>query len=107
MAPTTLPTMAGYASAAFPASLLSASANLSDHFFKVPLSFGGEPPVPPPPPKSPMTESTIIAMPAKKAESVEIMVIICSQIKIRILSGKGLFLSRTFSRVCLNLATYV
>ena len=34
MAPATLPTMAGNASTAFPASLLSASANLSNHFLK-------------------------------------------------------------------------
>ena len=46
MTPTRLPTIAGNASAAFPASLLSASANLSNHFFKVPLSFDGEPPAP-------------------------------------------------------------
>ena len=105
--PTTLPTIAGNASPAFPASLLSACANLSNYFFRVPLSFGGVPPVPTPPPKSPMTESTIVAMPVKKAESVEIMIIICSQIKIRIFSDKGLSLSKTFSRVCLILATCV
>ena len=51
--PTTLPAIAGNASTAFPASLLSASANVSDHFFKVALSFGREPLVPPPPPKPP------------------------------------------------------
>ena len=48
MAPTTLPTIAGNASAAFLASLLNASGNLSNHFFKASLSFDGEPPVPPP-----------------------------------------------------------
>ena len=41
IAPTTLPTMAGNVSTAFTASLLSAFANLSHHFFKVPLSFDG------------------------------------------------------------------
>ena len=58
MAPTTLPTIARNASTAFTASLLSASANLSNHFFKAPLSFVGGPPPPPPPSKSPMAEST-------------------------------------------------
>ena len=51
MALRTLPMMAGNTSAAFPASLLSASANLSNHFFKTPSSFDGEPPAPPPPQK--------------------------------------------------------
>ena len=49
IAPARLPTIAGNASTAFPASLLSASASLSSHFSKTSLSFGGEPPVPPPP----------------------------------------------------------
>ena len=51
MAPTTLPTIAGNPSAVFPASLLSASASLSNHFFKVPLFVDGVPPAPPVPPK--------------------------------------------------------
>ena len=45
--PATLPTMAGNASTAFPASLLNASASLSNHFFKVPLYVDGGPPTPP------------------------------------------------------------
>ena len=45
-APTTLPMMPGSVSTAFPASLLRASANLSNHFLKVSLSFGGGPPAP-------------------------------------------------------------
>ena len=44
IAPTILPTMAGNASTTFPASVLSASASLPNHFFKPLLSFGGEPP---------------------------------------------------------------
>ena len=80
--PTTLSMMAGNVSTAFPESHLSALANLSNHFLRVLLSFGEEPPVPPPPSKSPMTESTIVATSAKRAESVEIIVIICSQIKL-------------------------
>ena len=68
MASTALPTMAGNASAAFPASLLSASASPSNHFFKAPLSFDGGPPVPLPPLKSPLTESAIVVIPAKRAE---------------------------------------
>ena len=110
--------MAGNASTAFPAGLLSASASLSSHFFKAPLSFGGGPPIPPPPPKWPITESTIVAITAKKAESVEIIVIIYSRSKIqilsgkdvllsKILSGKDVLLSKTFSRVSLFLTTWV
>ena len=41
----TLTTIAGNASTAFPASILSVFASLFNHFFKTPLSFGGEPPV--------------------------------------------------------------
>ena len=49
----TLPAIAGNSLTNFPTSLLSASANLSNHFLKTPSSFGGEPPVPlPPPPKN-------------------------------------------------------
>ena len=46
MTPTTLPTIAGNASTAFPASILSASASLFYHFFKTPSSFGVEPSAP-------------------------------------------------------------
>ena len=61
MTPTTLPTRAGNALIEFPASLLSASANLSNHFFKTPSSFGGEAePPPPPPPKAPVIASAIV-----------------------------------------------
>ena len=45
-----LSTITGNATAAFSASLLSAFAGLSNHFFKTPSYFGGEPPVPPPTP---------------------------------------------------------
>ena len=54
MVPTTLPTIAGNASTAFTASLLSASASLSNHFYKTPSSFDGEPPATPHPPKTPV-----------------------------------------------------
>ena len=87
--------------------VVSESASLSIHCFKVPLSFDGGPPARPTPPKSPMTESTIVAILVKKAVSVEIIATICSQIKVRILSGKDVILSRTFSRVCLIIATCV
>ena len=71
IAPTTLPTIAGNASTTFPASLLSASANLSNHFFKAPSSFGREPPVPPPPPKTPVIARTIVEIDIERAVSVE------------------------------------
>ena len=53
MAPTTLLTIADNASAAFPASLLSAFTSLFNQLLKAPLSFGGEPPPPPPLPPPP------------------------------------------------------
>ena len=103
MALTTLPTMAGNDSTAFFVSFLSASANLFNHFFNAPSSFGGEagppPPPPPPPPKLPMAESTIVVIPVTKEVSVKITSAIYSRIKVRILSDKGVFLSRTFSRL--------
>ena len=57
IAPATLSAIAGYASTAFPASLLSASVNLSNNFFQTPSSFGVEPAVPSPPPKAPVMVS--------------------------------------------------
>ena len=78
MAPTTLSAMASNALTAFSASLLSASANLYNHFFKAPLFLGGGPPPPPPPPKSPMAESTTVAIPVKMVVSAEIISTICS-----------------------------
>ena len=103
MAPTTLPTIAGNASATFPASLLSASANLANH----PSSFHGEPPAPPFPPKAPVIARTIVEMVIERAVRIENMVMPCSRNKVRILSAKDVFLSRTFSRICLILATCV
>ena len=107
IAPTILPTMAGNASAAFPASLLSASASLSSHFFKVTLSFHGVPPVPAVPPKTPVMAGTIVAMVIEKAVSTENIVTPCSLNKVRILSAKDASLSRTFSSVYLILQTCV
>ena len=50
--PKTLPTIAGNASTAFPASLFSTSASLFNHLFKTPSSFDRErpPPATPAPP---------------------------------------------------------
>ena len=108
IAPTTLPMMAGNASVAFPVSLLSASASLFNHFFKTPSSFHGKPPVPPlPPPKTPVMTRTIVEMVIERAVSIENMVIPCSRNKVRIISVNDTSLSRTFSRVCLILATCV
>ena len=87
--------------------VLSVFASLSNHFFKASSCFGRETLVSPPPSKSPMTERAIVAIPAKRAESVEIIVKICYRIKIQILFDKGVFLSRNFSSVCLIPATCV
>ena len=107
-APITLPMIPSSASAAFPASLLSASASLSNHFFRVPLPVGGEPPAPPlPPPKTPSMARTIVAMVMDRAVSIENMVIPCSLNRVQILSTKDPSLLRTFSIVYLILATCV
>ena len=90
--PTTLPTIADNASTAFPASLLSAFANLSNHFFRIPSSFGGETPVPPAPPqKTPVITRTIVEIVIERAVSIENIVIPCSRKRVRILSANDLF----------------
>ena len=107
MVPTTLPTMANNASTIFPASLLSASASLPNHFFKTPSSFDGQPSAPPSLPKTPVIASTIVELVIERAVSIEKIVIPCSRNKVRIFSADDLFLSRTFYRVCLILVTCV
>ena len=99
--------MAGSASTAFPPSLLSVSANLSNYFFKVSLSFDGGPPVPLPPSKTPVMARKIVEILIERAVSFESIVIPCYLNKVRILSANDASLSRTFSRVCLILATWV
>ena len=91
IAPTTLPAIAGNTSTAFLASLSSAFASLSNHFFKTPSSSGGEPPVPPPPPKTPMMANTIVEIVIEKAVTIENMVMPCSRNKVRILSANDVF----------------
>ena len=91
IAPTTLPTIAGNASTIFPASLLSASASLPNHFFKIPSSFGEEPPIPASPPKTPVIASTIVEIVIERAVSIENIVIPCSRKRVRILSAKDVF----------------
>ena len=88
---TTFPTITGNASTAFPASLLSASASLSNYFFKIPSSFGGEPPFPLPPPKAPVMARTIVEIVIEKAVSIENIVLPCSRNKVRILSANDVF----------------
>ena len=85
--------MAGNASTAFPASLLSASDNLPNHYFKIPSSFGKEHPVPrpPPPPKTPTMANTIVEIVIEKAVSNENMVTPCSRKRKRILSANDVF----------------
>ena len=87
IAPTTLPTITGNASTPFPASLLSAFARLSTHFFKSPLSFGEEAPVSPPPPEIPMMASKIAEIVIETTVSIENTVMPCSGNKVRILSA--------------------
>ena len=77
IAPTALPTMTGNASKVFPASLLSIFANLPNHFFNAPSSFGGEPPVPLPPPKTPVIAKAIVEIVIERAVSIENMVMPC------------------------------
>ena len=54
-------------------------------FFKVPSSFGVEPPAPPPPPKTPVIARTIVEIVIEKAASNENIVMLCSENKERIL----------------------
>ena len=89
IAPTTLPTTADNASTASLARLLSASANLSNHFFKISLSFGAEASEPPsPPPKAAVIASTIVKIVMERAVSIDIMVITCSRNKVQIFPPK-------------------
>ena len=60
---------------------MSAFASLSNHFFKIPLSFGVEPPVPPPP-KTPVIARTIPEIVIEKAVSIENMVMPYSRNKV-------------------------
>ena len=96
IAPTTLPTMVGNVSAVFPASLLRASNSLSNHFFKVLLSFDAEPPAPRRPPKTLVMPRIIVEIVMDRAVSIENMVMPCSRNKVQILSAKDASLSRTF-----------
>ena len=106
VAPATLPMITINSTAAFPASLLSASASLSNHFSGLPASWWRAP-VPPSPPETPVMMRTIVAMVTEKAVNIEKMVMPCSLNKIQILSARDVSLSRTFSMVCLILATCV
>ena len=60
-----------------------------------------------PPPKTPVKASTIVEMVIERAVTIEKIVVPCSRNKVRNLSAKDVFLSKTFSRVCLILATCV
>ena len=106
MAVRTLTMIAGNASTVFHAMILNAFASLSNNLFKTTSSFDGEP-FPPPPPKTPVIASAIVEMVIERAVRIENMVIPCSRNKAQILSDKDAFLLRTFSRVCLVLATCV
>ena len=71
---------------------LSASANISKHFFKTPSSFGEGPPVPlPTPPETPVMARTIVEIVIERAVNIENMVIPCSENKVRILSANDVF----------------
>ena len=89
--------MTGNASAAFPASLLIAFATLSNHFFKVPLSFDGGPPGPPlPPPKRPVMARIIVKIVMYRVVSIAAIVIPCSRNKVRNLSAKDISYQKPF-----------
>ena len=59
------------------------------------------------PPKTPVKASTIVEMVIERAVTIEKIVVPCSRNKVQNLSAKDVFLSKTFSRVCLILATCV
>ena len=74
-APTALSTITDNASTACPVSLLSASANLSNH----PLSFSEEPHAPLLLPKAPVMARTIVEIVIERAASIENIVMPCSR----------------------------
>ena len=80
IASTRLPSIAGNASTAFPASLSSAAANLLNYFFDAPSSFVGEAEshAPPPPPKTPITANAMVEIVLYRAVSIDITVMPCS-----------------------------
>ena len=104
-----LPKIARSASTASRGKLLRAAATLFNHFFKALSSFGGDDPkiAEPHPPKTLVIASTIVEIVIERAVSTGIIVISCSRNKVRIVSTKDVSLSRTFSMVCLILATCV
>ena len=65
------------------------------------------PPLQPTPPKTPVIARTIVEIVIEKAVNIENMVMPCSRNRVRIISANDVFLSRTFSRVFLTLATCV
>ena len=107
MASSTFRKMAGNDLTAFPTSILSASANLSNYFFKTPSSLDGEPLAHPPPPETPAMASKNVEKVIEMAVCLEDMVMPCSRNQVQILSAKDIFLSRTFSTVCFIIATSV
>ena len=105
--PTTLPIMTGNVSKAFPASLLRTFVSLSNHFVKITSSFGGESLPSLPPPNASLMARRIVEIVIERAVNIESIVILCSRKRVRILSANNVFWSRTFSMVCLTLATCV
>ena len=84
---------------------------LSNHFFKTTACFDGESAAPPSAPKTPSYGKYNCWNSHWKGvqdwKYALVMVIPCSWNKVQILSAKDVFLSRTFSRICLILATCV
>ena len=84
--------MASNASTAFPSSLLSAFASLSNHFFKTLSFLGGEPPAPwPPPPETPVIATAIVKEVIERVVSAENMVIPCSLNRVQIFFNKDVY----------------
>ena len=111
MALTILSKISDNVSKIFPANLLRKFASLFNQFFQGPIIFqqpnpeaAGSSPYP----RTPLIASTIIGREGnKKSKSIEAIVIFCSLNKVRLLSAKDEFLSRTFSMDSLILAIYV
>ena len=87
-----------------------ASASLFNHFFKVPQSFDGDEPEAtgrPPLSKPPVIANTIVEMVMERAMGNDIIVSLCLQNKVQILSAKHAYLSRTYLMVYLIFPTCV
>ena len=98
MASSTFRKMAGNDLTAFPTGILSASANLSNYFFKTPSSLDGEPLAHPPPPETPAMASKNVEKVIEMAVCLEDMVIPVHEIRYKFFQPKIYFYQEPFQQ---------